>query len=219
MREVSFSQQMPLSCAERSLTRPLSFRPQEWHRKKLNQRWFDVGFAGKPGQCDEDDGTCYEMEEELNFIGRVESDKSGRYRYLVDVSRSVTFPSPFDESDTQLLLYPQVDGNGWSSRFRRLLSSGSCVTMRNLASAWPSADALSFSLYQGRSQVDHLPRVEFSAPHPVVSLRPCTELVLRRLVSPVFSSALFYSVPVLTTFSFVTQRRHGLLRGLGRVFR
>lgn len=75
------------------------------------------------------------MEEELNFIGRVESDKSGRYRYLVDVSPSVTFSPLRRVCDTQPLSYPQVDGNGWSSRFRRLLSSGSCVAIRNLASA------------------------------------------------------------------------------------
>jgi hypothetical protein len=102
---------------------------QEWPRAELNARWFDIGFAGAPTQCDETDGTCLQMAEEYRWLDRVEADKTGRYRYLLDVrhvGRATLYPLEL----TLLSLVSriaQVDGNGWSSRFRRLLSSGSYV--------------------------------------------------------------------------------------------
>lgn len=70
---------------------------------ELNKRFFDVGFASDPVECDEADGTCDEMK--ALFAGTikdaVEPAAASKYRYALD-----------------------LDGNSWSSRFRRLLTSG-----------------------------------------------------------------------------------------------
>jgi hypothetical protein len=78
---------------------------------KLNERFFDMGFAkgGAVLQCDKVDGTCAEMEAMFggSVRGRVTPAAGQTYRYSLD-----------------------LDGNGWSSRFRRLLTSGSVVLKR-----------------------------------------------------------------------------------------
>lgn len=99
VREVcAFVLRLPLSCLDLRLTDMLGLHPcaslQEWHKDLLNERWLDIGFAGAPSQCDESDGTCFEMEDELNFRERVEADRSGRYRYLMDVRFAFAELSP-----------------------------------------------------------------------------------------------------------------------------
>nr|XP_019013499.1 uncharacterized protein I206_01567 [Kwoniella pini CBS 10737]OCF52280.1 hypothetical protein I206_01567 [Kwoniella pini CBS 10737] len=84
----------------------------EYTRNQLN-KWLDAGLSGAPSQCDQADGSCDDMAREINFMGRVRKEDSLKYKYVID-----------------------VDGNGWSSRFRRLLSSNNVVLKSTLFPEW-----------------------------------------------------------------------------------
>ncbi|BEJ13145.1 hypothetical protein CspHIS471_0303190 [Cutaneotrichosporon sp. HIS471] len=88
---------------------------KSFRRADLNEKYLDVGLAGKATQCNEDDGTCGEMNSEIAFKGRVSSEDAKKYAYVLD-----------------------TDGNGWSSRFHRLLSSGSVVIKTTIYPEWMS---------------------------------------------------------------------------------
>ncbi|EIW68082.1 hypothetical protein TREMEDRAFT_63970 [Tremella mesenterica DSM 1558] len=95
-------------------------RGREWEKEKwgvgkLNEAYLDVGMSGKPHQCKQEDGTCDEMASEIKFLDRVPQEKAAQYKYVFD-----------------------VDGNGWSSRFHRLLSSGSVVLKSTIYPEWYS---------------------------------------------------------------------------------
>lgn len=87
---------------------------ETWSNQQLNKKYFDVGLSGRPHQCDPD-GTCDEMAKEIKFAGRVEPESAIKYKYVLD-----------------------VDGNGWSSRFHRLLASGSVVFKSTIYPEWMS---------------------------------------------------------------------------------
>ncbi|ORX41279.1 hypothetical protein BD324DRAFT_644319 [Kockovaella imperatae] len=89
---------------------------EEWDLGVLNDRYMDVGLTGKPHQCREADGTCAEMAEDIKFKERISPEVASRFKYMLD-----------------------VDGNGWSSRFHRLLTSGSVVLKASLYPEWNSA--------------------------------------------------------------------------------
>lgn len=82
-------------------------------RSLLRKHYFDIGLVDKLHQCDEADGTCARMRAELHFKPKVPRGSESSYKYLLD-----------------------VDGNGWSSRFRRLLSSGSVVLKSTVYPEW-----------------------------------------------------------------------------------
>ncbi|KAK4683682.1 hypothetical protein P7C73_g6549, partial [Tremellales sp. Uapishka_1] len=86
---------------------------EEWSRIELNEKWMDVGLSGGPVQCKKEDGSCDEMAKEIDFMTRVRKEDSLKYKFVVD-----------------------VDGNGWSSRFRRLLSSNNVVLKSTLYPEW-----------------------------------------------------------------------------------
>ncbi|PFH51587.1 glycosyltransferase family 90 protein [Amanita thiersii Skay4041] len=71
----------------------------------------DVAFVGGPISCEE--GTCQEMEEYYEFRKAHDKRMEGRYKYVVD-----------------------VDGNGWSSRFKRLITSNSLVFKSTVYPEW-----------------------------------------------------------------------------------
>ncbi|KLT42487.1 hypothetical protein CC85DRAFT_274409 [Cutaneotrichosporon oleaginosum] len=79
---------------------------------ELSEKYLDVGLAGKVSQCDED-GTCEEMRAEIAFKEHVKPEEAKKYAYVID-----------------------TDGNGWSSRFHRLLSSGSMVIKTTIYPEW-----------------------------------------------------------------------------------
>lgn len=87
---------------------------ERWTRHELNEKYLDIGFAGRVHQCDKD-GTCDEMSKELIFKDRVLPAQAKAYKYVFD-----------------------VDGNGWSSRFHRLMSSGSVVVKHTIYPEWNS---------------------------------------------------------------------------------
>ena len=75
----------------------------------------DVKLAGGNWQCDGEDGTCQEMEDEIDFAPKDDAEKSNDFKYVFDVS-GISIGS--DTADTK-----QTDGNAWSSRFPRLMAS------------------------------------------------------------------------------------------------
>lgn len=82
---------------------------------ELNEHFFDAGIIGSPNQCDEKDGTCAEMEAAMVAKEWVRPEAARAYKYAFD-----------------------IDGNGWSSRFHRLLGSGSVVLKTTIYPEWMS---------------------------------------------------------------------------------
>lgn len=48
----------------------------------------DAKLAGGHWQCDWDDGTCSEMEKEIDFAEKDAAEKSNQFKYIFDVSLS-----------------------------------------------------------------------------------------------------------------------------------
>ncbi|RSH91311.1 hypothetical protein EHS25_009610 [Saitozyma podzolica] len=97
---------------------------EEWSVKELNEKWLDIGLSGGPAQCNQEDGTCDVMAKEIDFMDRVRKEDSVKYKFAVD-----------------------VDGNGWSSRFRRLLASNNVVFKSTLYPEWFSAQLIPWYHY------------------------------------------------------------------------
>jgi beta-1,2-xylosyltransferase len=61
---------------------------QQYRLKDLGEYYMDAKLAGGHWQCDWDDGTCKEMEDEIQFAEKDPSEKSNEYKYIFDVSLS-----------------------------------------------------------------------------------------------------------------------------------
>lgn len=92
---------------------PEGLRVKEFPKNQMNEAWFDIGLFGGPAQCSHEDGSCAEMDEEFEWRPSVRGNQALEYKYVVD-----------------------VDGNGWSSRFRRLLKSNHVVLKSTLFPEW-----------------------------------------------------------------------------------
>ncbi|KAG6820335.1 hypothetical protein H0H93_001995 [Arthromyces matolae] len=80
-------------------------------RARINPAIFDVAFAGEPGQCHED--TCPELRERYEWRKRQGSKETGQFKYIID-----------------------VDGNAWSSRFKRLITSNALIFKATVYPEW-----------------------------------------------------------------------------------
>lgn len=58
-------------------------------KNKLGQYYTDAKLVGGPWQCDRNDGTCDEMQAEIDFAPLEGSDKANEFKYILDVSCSV----------------------------------------------------------------------------------------------------------------------------------
>ncbi|BEI86445.1 hypothetical protein CcaverHIS002_0607320 [Cutaneotrichosporon cavernicola] len=77
-------------------------------------KWFfNMKLAGEPIQCDQADGTCDEMQEEISWA---------------------KFDPPAAARASKFLL--DIDGNGWSARFRRLMASNAVVIKTGIFTEW-----------------------------------------------------------------------------------
>lgn len=83
--------------------------------RNLNAQFFDVAFTGKPIACREDDGTCQSMSTHLHWADKsfMINEEANEYKYVMD-----------------------VDGNGWSGRFHRLMSSNAAVLKSQGYTEW-----------------------------------------------------------------------------------
>ncbi|KDE09242.1 hypothetical protein MVLG_00562 [Microbotryum lychnidis-dioicae p1A1 Lamole] len=81
-------------------------------KRTLAKEWFDFQFLGKPEQCS-DSVACAEFAKEFTWSEYMGQDEQNEYKYVMD-----------------------VDGNGWSGRFHRLLSTNSLVFKSTIFPEW-----------------------------------------------------------------------------------
>lgn len=77
----------------------------------LNTAFMDVAFVGQPHQCEKK--LCDAISNMFEFRKRMPLPEAGGYKYILD-----------------------IDGNGWSSRFKRLLSSNSLILKATIFPEW-----------------------------------------------------------------------------------
>ncbi|KAE9390089.1 hypothetical protein BT96DRAFT_1002581 [Gymnopus androsaceus JB14] len=86
--------------------------PSQTARKaRINPATMDMGFVEKPSQCREP--TCNLMEQIYDYKKMQSIKDAGNYKYVFD-----------------------VDGNGWSGRFKRLITSNSLVFKSTIFPEW-----------------------------------------------------------------------------------
>ncbi|KAF7312543.1 SPX domain-containing protein [Mycena indigotica] len=76
--------------------------PEEVPRARFVNALLDVAFAGRPLNCEPKE--CAKLEEMFEWRAAHDLKKAAHYKFILD-----------------------VDGNGWSSRFKRLMNSGSLI--------------------------------------------------------------------------------------------
>ncbi|CAE6440521.1 unnamed protein product [Rhizoctonia solani] len=100
----------------RSVLRPLEperaiGRPVEEQAGELNERLMDVAFAGEPLQCDEP--VCTLMKRIFEYREHMTWPEANEYKYILD-----------------------IDGNGWSARFKRLMTTNSMILKTTIFPEW-----------------------------------------------------------------------------------
>ncbi|KAM0753092.1 hypothetical protein T439DRAFT_286471 [Meredithblackwellia eburnea MCA 4105] len=88
-----------------------ALKEQEMSMSVMNKAYTDVSFSGGPVQCDPE--TCEIMSKVIDFKPTMGLDESYQYKYVFD-----------------------VDGNGWSGRFHRLMSMKAAVLKSTLFPEW-----------------------------------------------------------------------------------
>ncbi|GJN90731.1 hypothetical protein Rhopal_003745-T1 [Rhodotorula paludigena] len=81
--------------------------------RALMQKYVDFAFTGREGQCDEEDGSCEAVRQLFDFQRQFGWNEANEYKFLLD-----------------------LDGNAWSGRFHRLLSSNSAVLKSTIFPEW-----------------------------------------------------------------------------------
>jgi len=82
--------------------------------ERVNDGYFDIKFTGEPIQCEVNDGSCEAVRRQLPFTEKpMFGAEANAYKYIFD-----------------------VDGNGWSGRFHRLMSSKSAVLKSTAFTEW-----------------------------------------------------------------------------------
>jgi len=96
----------------------------------------DVAFAGRPLGCPPN--VCEILERTFEFRKYQDPATAGRYKYYIDVSLYFILTSP----EAQKCVFSQVDGNGWSSRFKRLITSNALVFKSTIYPEWSAYRSL-----------------------------------------------------------------------------
>lgn len=86
---------------------------RSYSREDVAEKYLDVGLVGPVVQCNEPPPFCDNVAQEIRFLDVVPQSKGQDVKYVVD-----------------------VDGNGWSQRFARLLSTGSVVFKGTVFPEW-----------------------------------------------------------------------------------
>lgn len=102
-------------------------KPKKVPAWKLNRRLLDVAFTSEPIQCEPK--ICARLRHRFDFGGFVTQDKANTYKFLLDVRGTALF-------DALCLHHLQIDGNAWSARFKRLMSTNSCVLKSTMFPEW-----------------------------------------------------------------------------------
>ncbi|KAJ3886481.1 glycosyl transferase family 90-domain-containing protein [Lentinula edodes] len=85
--------------------------PKTARRARLNPAMMDAAFVREPSQCVEP--TCSQMKQIYEYKNMQSMKAAGNYKYVLD-----------------------VDGNGWSGRFKRLMTSNSLVFKTTIYPEW-----------------------------------------------------------------------------------
>ncbi|MBW0484194.1 hypothetical protein O181_023909 [Austropuccinia psidii MF-1] len=86
---------------------------KEYSLAELSKRYLSISFVGELVQCTIEDGSCEAVGKELQFEKPVDWKFENEYKYVID-----------------------IDGNSWSGRFRRLLTSNSLVFKSTIWPEW-----------------------------------------------------------------------------------
>ncbi|WVQ96630.1 hypothetical protein IAU59_003735 [Kwoniella sp. CBS 9459] len=86
--------------------------------------YYDMKLSGSPIQCSEEDGTCNDMRREIQWAGHQGAEELNRHKFLLD-----------------------IDGNGWSGRFRRLMSTNSMVIKMTMFTEWFQPHLIPWFMY------------------------------------------------------------------------
>lgn len=108
---------------------------REIRKAMINPAAMDIAFAGDPHSCDPE--ICDLLADFFPWRGRQSIKEAGSYKYVFDVS--LAFRLPFiSEEKSQLVvcLILQVDGNGWSGRFKRLITSNALIFKSTIYPEW-----------------------------------------------------------------------------------
>jgi len=97
----------------------------------LMERYVDFAFTGREGQCSEEDGSCQAVRDTFDFQRTFGWNEANEYKYMLD-----------------------LDGNAWSGRFHRLLSTNSAVLKSTIFPEWSVSTSL--SLFELASIEAHL---------------------------------------------------------------
>ncbi|TXT13364.1 hypothetical protein VHUM_00731 [Vanrija humicola] len=103
---------------------PLGYATENGTTARVGDYFFDMALAGQPIQCDEEDGTCDDMEQEIDFAPFQRSTTMNKHKFLLD-----------------------IDGNGWSGRFRRLMSTNSVVIKSGIFTEWFQPHLIPWFMY------------------------------------------------------------------------
>nr|XP_018267302.1 uncharacterized protein I303_01287 [Kwoniella dejecticola CBS 10117]OBR89460.1 hypothetical protein I303_01287 [Kwoniella dejecticola CBS 10117] len=85
--------------------------PRNTPLSQLNAELMDVAFVDEAIQCDRH--VCRQIQEGYKFAGRKDWSQGNQYKYLLD-----------------------IDGNGWSARFKRLMTTNSVVLKSTIFPEW-----------------------------------------------------------------------------------
>ncbi|OCF30440.1 hypothetical protein I316_07927 [Kwoniella heveanensis BCC8398] len=86
--------------------------------------YYDMKLSGSPIQCSEEDGTCDDMRREIQWAGHQGAEELNKHKFLLD-----------------------IDGNGWSGRFRRLMSTNSMVIKMTMFTEWFQPHLIPWFMY------------------------------------------------------------------------
>ena len=100
-------------------------------KAKYSSSMLDVAFANAPLSCAPK--TCEHLKEVFEFRKPQDWKTAGKYKYIIDVNVVFYLFISLHYSHMDFL---QVDGNGWSSRFKRLITSNSLIFKSTIYPEW-----------------------------------------------------------------------------------
>ncbi|OXG27210.1 hypothetical protein C367_02639 [Cryptococcus neoformans Ze90-1] len=103
---------------------PLRYKEEETLTAQAMEFFYDIKLAGEPIQCSRDDGTCQNMLDEIEWAPRQSGDDLNLNKFLLD-----------------------IDGNGWSGRFRKLMSTNSLVIKMTMFTEWFQPHLIPWFMY------------------------------------------------------------------------
>jgi hypothetical protein len=108
---------------------------RRYPRGELNRRYMDAGLVGPLVQCGMKGDFCKKVAEEIQWLGVVPQSRGQDVKYAIDVGETSAlclWVGRIFKIDTNAV----ADGNGWSQRYGRLLSTGSVVFKSTVFPEW-----------------------------------------------------------------------------------